>query len=396
LKVALVCSAFPVTSETFVIRHVVGLMEAGVDLTVITPQAGDAWANMAEHLQEEVRRRLRIVDPSIAPGWRQLLRDLPRSSAALKEVGHYLLHLVGLRRPELGNYDAILAHFGPVGHFALRLRRRGHIAGPIATIFHGYEMSMHATVQASMPSYKQVFRETEALLPISAFWAQRLREWGADPAKIRVLHMGSDVPAGATPAIDRPLGRPLKILTVGRLTEKKGIAYAIEAVRQCGAEAELEIIGAGPLDAELRAHAERTPGRNPISFRGLAPHREVLAALDRSDIFLLPSVTAADGDMEGIPVVLMEAMLHGCVVVSTRHSGIPELIENGVSGVLVSERSTAEIAGALEALAGGDYDLGAMRRHAIETVESGFNNATLDRELLSILQQLASRQPIGG
>ena len=122
---------------------------------------------------------------------------------------------------------------------------------------------------------------------------------------------------------------------------------------------------------------------------GFAPSHQVKAMLDEADVFLLPSITGADGDMEGIPVALMEAMAVGIPVVSTVHSGIPELIDAGESGWLVPENDATALADQLSRL--GSFDpacLQSMVAKARAKVEAEFNQQVINRELASLLQTL--------
>ncbi|CAM6610494.1 hypothetical protein ESCOCK405M_22805 [Escherichia coli] len=136
----------------------------------------------------------------------------------------------------------------------------------------------------------------------------------------------------------RPLKAPdgcLQILSVARLTEKKGLHVAIEACRQLkerGVNFRYRILGIGPWERRLRTLIEQYQLEDHVEMPGFKPSHEVKMLLDEADVFLLPSVTGADGDMEGIPVALMEAMAVGIPVLSTVHSGIPELIDSGHSG----------------------------------------------------------------
>ena len=111
--------------------------------------------------------------------------------------------------------------------------------------------------------------------------------------------------------------------------------------------------------------------------------------LDEADVFLLPSVTGADGDMEGIPVALMEAMAVGIPVLSTVHSGIPELIESGDSGWLVAENDARALADKLKTLGRMDaQSLQPVLQRAREKVETDFNQQVINRQLASLLQTL--------
>ncbi len=384
MKVALYCSRFPLLSETFVVNHVVRLMERGVDVSVVAQDEGDAWGNVPEALRETIRSRMVLIPP----GWRTALGALPRLGPLRRQIAGVLS---GTRR-QAGRYDVILAHFGPAGVKAMALRDKGRIEGAIATVFHGFDMSVVNVVAANLPGYRQLFEKTEALLPISRLWAGRLEEWGADPDKIRVLHMGVDMP-DHLPARDS-VATPLRVLQVGRLVEKKGGGYSVEGVLGCTAPVRFDMIGGGPCEQQWRDQVAAAGAGERIRFHGPQPHAAVLAALDQADVFLLPSVTAEGGDMEGIPVALMEAMLRGCVVVSTFHSGIPELIDDGVSGFLVPERSGEAIAHVLDAIAQGRHDLAAIRRNAVAKIEQEFNNDRLTDDLLDILARVANGQPL--
>ena len=111
--------------------------------------------------------------------------------------------------------------------------------------------------------------------------------------------------------------------------------------------------------------------------------------LDEADVFLLPSVTGADGDMEGIPVALMEAMAVGIPVLSTVHSGIPELIDSGHSGWLVEEYDATALADKLQSLGRMDaHSLQPVLARAREKVETDFNQQVINRQLASLLQTL--------
>lgn len=399
MKIAFFVADYPHTSETFVARQVAGMQALGHEVVIL---AGRHHYEQSDPLDAQVpiyairRKRSRIT---------ALLRLIGQS---LKSTGarHRLaaiIHAAVGRQPaavadlvttpaKLGDYDAIVAHFGPAGVRALDLRQAGILSGPLAVVFHGNDMSDHRTLKFQLRHYRRLFRDAELLLPISELWRRRLLEWGAPPERIAVLRMGVDVDR-FEPADDyRPLHRPLRALSVARLVEKKGLRYAIEGAERAAAMVEFDIIGYGPLEEELIALANT--GGSTTRLLGKREHAEVFQRLANADVFLLPSVVAADGDMEGIPVALMEAMALGVVVIASRHSGIPELIEDGVDGLLVDERSGAQIAMALDRLAAGKVDVAGLRRRARAKVARDFNNAILDRELEALLAGMGSR-PVG-
>ena len=405
MKIAFFLGEFPVLSETFVIRQITGLVEAGHDVRIIAAKIRDLnlphEKYLSLHLAEliyplrhptdgrasQIVSLARFVLTSLwsARGWKAL-----RSAARAATTGcrAAVMDIAAQSKfGSVGKFDAIIAHFGQVGVRAMFLQRAGLIDGPIATVFHGFDMSEKELVKRNLPNYERLFADTALMLPISALWRAKLVQWGAAADKVRILRMGVDVERLAMQDPARPLKEPLKVLSVARFTEKKGLQYAVEGVRQAASTVAYSIIGSGPLEDDLRALAANA-SPSTIEFAGKQPHQRVFEALEQADIFLLPSVTAANGDMEGVPVVLMEAMAKGVLVLATRHSGIPELVEDGVSGMLVEERDDAAIARALDEIASGRVDIRSMRIAARHKVESMFDNAALDRELIDIASSL--------
>lgn len=167
---------------------------------------------------------------------------------------------------------------------------------------------------------------------------------------------------------------------------------AIEACRllkERGVDFKYRILGIGPWERRLRTLIEQFQLEDVIEMPGFKPSHEVKAMLDEADVFLLPSVTGADGDMEGIPVALMEAMAVGIPVVSTVHSGIPELIEAGKSGWLVPENDAQALAQRLAAFGSMQgQDLAPVVTRAREKVEADFNQKIINQQLASLLQAL--------
>jgi colanic acid/amylovoran biosynthesis glycosyltransferase len=397
MRLAFFLAAYPVTSETFVLRQIRGMISLGHDVTIITgvhdksipdPFAGAAPIRVirSRHrnkgsLLKQAMDVLSLIGSAKSAEGRTRIRA---AKAALNgRLVAPLMDISGSARMPLGHYDIIIAHFGPAGVRAMYLRDAGLISGQIATVFHGLDVTETALVRRFLPHYKRLFQKTEALLPISDLWKQRLISWGAAVEKISVHRMGVDV-ADFTFVENRSLNRPLKIMTTARFVQKKGLTYAIQAICNVYEDVHFTIVGYGPLEKELRASALACPGR--ISFAGKMGHKEVLSALRDSDVFLLPSVIADNGDMEGIPVSLMEAMALGVITISTWHSGIPELIRDGIEGFLVHERNPDEIAAMISHIVNSNKNLSEIRKAARAKVELEFDNEKLDYRLQSLLQ----------
>jgi colanic acid/amylovoran biosynthesis glycosyltransferase len=409
MSILFVLPEFPKYSETFVIDQIVGLLDRGFDVRILAISRGPAPAPGDLVARRGLMDRATFIfdhAASASTSWqillqrlRQVLPGLPRArvrrALSVRRYGHAArtLALAGaarrLNRPLKA--DAIIAHFGPTGVLATNLRSLGLLEGPIFTVFHGYDLSRHSVLARHAGDYRRLFASGERMLPISTCWAQKLEALGCAPDKIQVHRMGVDTDSFRfePPVVAAPLqGRTLRVVTVARLVEKKGVIYLCQAVARLAQRhirVELEVIGDGPLQAELEGFvAEHALGTH-VFLRGRRDKAYVQAALGRADVFALPSVTAADGDQEGIPVSLMEAMASGVPCLSTVHSGIPELIEDGLSGWLVPERDVEALADRLASIQRGDYDLAAIAQCARTTVETRFNQGRLHDQLAAQL-----------
>jgi colanic acid/amylovoran biosynthesis glycosyltransferase len=193
---------------------------------------------------------------------------------------------------------------------------------------------------------RAVLRHAGAVTAMNTDMAARLVALGAPPAGTHVLPMGADVAAvrAGGDGVDRVPGR---VLFVGRLVEKKGLAVLLAALRRVPAgDWSLEVVGDGPLRAEVEAAAAGLP----VTFRGALPRTELAAAYARSEVVVVPSVSAASGDQDGLPVALLEAMAAGCAVVASRLPGIDAAVVDSDSGVLVPAGDAPALAAALAAL----------------------------------------------
>jgi colanic acid/amylovoran biosynthesis glycosyltransferase len=184
------------------------------------------------------------------------------------------------------------------------------------------------------------------------------------------------------------------------MIEKKGIDYGLRAVaelRRREIPVRYTVIGDGPERQALRSLAHELELGETVSFLGWRDQRAVAQLMQESDVLLAPSVTDAAGDQEGIPVTLMEAMATGMPVVATRHSGIPELVEDGVSGFLVPERDAPGLADALDRLARDAALAARIGRAARARIAAEFDIGRLNERLVVhyhalLKEQMASRR----
>jgi colanic acid/amylovoran biosynthesis glycosyltransferase len=406
MKVSFFLLKFPLASETFVLNQIVAFINMGYEVEIVALHKGDlsnthaAWTEykLAEKthwlLDEPEGKRAKLCYRAKA-----ILRGAGRVSTwkALNmsrygdEARNLILAAICGLTPRVFSADVFIAHFGPAGVTAAKLRELGRLNGKIATVFHGIDISHRDVLNHYTPEYQQLFRRGDLMLPISELWASRLLAMGCPADKIAISRMGVDINRFTLRPVKTP-GSPLQIVSVARLTEKKGLHVAIEACRLLKAQGvafRYRILGIGPWERRLRTLIEQFQLTDVIEMPGFKPSHEVKAILDEADIFLLPSITGADGDMEGIPVALMEAMAVGIPVVSTVHSGIPELVDANKSGWLVPENDAVALAEQLAAFNGMvSQDLCSVVALAREKVETDFNQQHINQHLATLLQGL--------
>jgi len=388
-RIALFATRFPEPSQTFVFDQIDGLIDHGHSVRI--------YANLRtpDGLAHENGQRF-VGRTKFASG--KLVEQLLALPGRLGKLvrRHHARAVERQCREALHNSDLVLCNFGPVGLQAAKAAQSlGADHAPIWTIFHGYDMSSYL-LRHGENVYDPLFARGDRFLAISEHWAERLRQLGCPPERIGILRMGVDCDAIPFVPPRNPGPNALRLLFVGRLVEKKGAEYAIRAlawVRETHPRLDwsFTIAGDGPLSDELEALAQSLGVSDRVRFLGLVSSRQVREELARADIFILPSVISADGDKEGIPVSLMEAMAAGVPVVSTFHSGIPELIEHGVSGLLAPERDWMALGEQIAILLADGSRRVELADEARKVVEQRFNQAKLKAELAAMIEERVRR-----
>lgn len=353
MKVAFFLTNFPNLSETFILNQITGLIDLGVDFDIYA--SADSRDSKVHPQVEEYKLLERVYySDSIAPLFKRLTKGVKivlknfyknplAYTEAIKSRSLRDLFYVSdfLADKSKKSYDLIYAHYGSNGLIGAILKEADVFRGKLITTFHGYDMSTFIA-KKGVNVYKKLFKHGDIFLPISDFWKEKLIDMGCSKDKIIVHRMGINVDEFKFK--DRKLGCDgVKIITIARLAEKKGLEYSIRAVANLiranlGFNIEYTIIGEGPLRKNLENLLLEEGMNNNIKLLGRMNQSEIKGYMDDAHVFILSSVTALDGDMEGIPVVLMEAQACGLPVVSTHHSGIPEVVLDGKSGFLVPER----------------------------------------------------------
>ena len=232
---------------------------------------------------------------------------------------------------------------------------------------------------------RAVLRRAAAVTTMNVDMRRRLLELGAPADATLVLPMGADVTGvRATGAgVARVAGR---VLFVGRLVEKKGLAVLLDALRTVPGDWSLDVVGGGPLRAELEARAAGLP----VRFLGQATKDDLARAYAGCDLLVAPSVPAASGDQDGLPVALLEAMAAGCPVVASRIAGIDEAVVDGETGLLVPPGDAAALAAALTRLL-GDRQLRDRLGAAASARAEEYSMTALGRRYTDLLLGLVGR-----
>lgn len=407
MKLAFIVNSFPALSETFVLNQITGLVDRGheVDIFAIGKRKDSKvhpdvtkyhllsrtyYRHMPANKVWRVVKAAGLIVANLYKNPMAVLKLLivfkyGKSAVSLKFL-YAVLQCLGK-----GPYDIIHCHFGPNGILGVLLKEIGVINGKVITSFHGYDMSTYLRKQGN-EVYRLLFKKGDLFLPISQRWKEKLIELGCNENRIIVHRMGVDTEKFSFSSRKDRIGA-IQLLTVGRLVEKKGIVYSIRAVAKVlrkYPDIEYKIAGDGPLKSRLKSLIEELGVGDNIKLVGWQQQDEIEELMQKADILLAPSVTSKEGDQEGIPVTLMEALAKGLLVISTRHSGTPELVQNGKSGFLVPERNVDALAERLEFLIYNPEIWPEMRLAGRRLVEEQYDINKLNDRLIEIYRNLLS------
>lgn len=377
-------TTFPARAGDGTPEFVLTLCQAlpGFDVTVVAP-----WIRGAprrERIGDVEVRRVRyappgvvgVADDAIMPALRA------RPLRVLQLPGLVLALAWGAWREVRRTHAVVVnAHWiVPAGLIAAVLRALG--GPPFVLTVHGADA--YTLSSGPLRGLKRaVLRRAAAVAPVSHDIAAAL-ELGEDSP---VLRMGVD-----TSSIRERVGprQPVsgRLVYIGRLAEKKGVDVLLEALVAVP-HADLVVIGDGPDRGALEARAARLGVADRVRFEGRQPKDAVLHALTTATAVVIPSRVASDGDQEGTPVVLAEAMAAGVPVVASALGGLGECIEDGRTGVLVPPDDPPALAAALTAVTSGTVDLDAMGRAAADEAARSLDIAAVGRAYEVLLRAAA-------
>ncbi|MER8903944.1 glycosyltransferase [Mesorhizobium sp. M0772] len=392
MRVGFVVGEFPLLSETFVVDQMAGLLARGFQVEVVCEKM------QGDHRIDRQSEPMATLLARTRHWWRWaavISKFVQRLPPRLRYKASTVLDIAFARR--LNRCDVIVAHFGQNGERAAALKKWKVLKPPIITIFHGADVAIPARQAVLATQYAGLIKHGTLNLPVNDYFRTMLLEAGLSQASTTVHHMGIDAREIGY-RWESWEGTQLVVTTVCRLVEKKGVEFALRALASLNASQpqldwRYDIVGDGPLRMNLEKLAVELGLAGRVTFLGSLPHAEVKRRLRMAHLFLLPSITASDGDMEGIPVALMEAMAAGLIAVSTYHSGIPELIKDGETGLLAPERDISALAGKLAWAGEHPTECERIALAARRKVEDDFNADVLNERFAQIVTQLATSSP---
>jgi len=398
-------------SQTFVLSQITGLIDRGYHVEIFAESASAGTKIHPDIVKYNLLQRTRY--------YREMCKNMPenRLNRSLKGIGctikylpikpltvlnslnifkyhqkstsfYHLFQIIPFLDKE--SYDIIHCHFGPSGNHAITLKDLRAITGKIITTFHGYDLTSYVKTHGGQ-IYRRLFEKGDLFLPISDRWKEKLIRLGCREDKTVVHRMGIDIEKFKFCQRTAGNDTPLKILTVARLVEKKGVEYGIKAVAKVieqHPKVQYRIAGEGPLKKSLLDLINTLKIGEIVHLLGSKDQNEIIDLMTDSDILLAPSITTKNGDQEGIPVVLMEAFSNGLPIISTFHSGIPELIKDGISGFLVPERDVDALKEKIMQLMLKPELRFQMARAGRECIESHYDIGKLNDRLVELYKGL--------
>lgn len=403
MKIAFIVNCFPSLSETFILNQVVGLIERGHEVDIYTIEKEEINKVHSAVNQYNLLDRTYCLPAIPQNRWLRLIKSLkllakyiykcPRAmgrSLNLFKSGTDFFWLLYAIVPNLNKtYDIIHCQFGTQSFQGMAFRRINAPGAKLITTFRGHDISSFLQ-QQGRDKYNDLFKIGDFFLANCEFFQRRVIDLGCDPNKIAVHRSGLDCSKFPFDFRYPPAEGKILIAATGRLVEKKGFEYAIRAVAQQAKTHPIEfnIIGDGELRPKLERLIDRLNAGDFVNLLGWKNEQEIIEILRRSHLFIAPSVTAASGNQDAPINVLKEAMAMGLPVISTYHGGIPELVEDGVSGFLVPEKDADALAEKLGYLLDHPETWPQMGRAGRTYVEQHYDLHKLNDRLVNIYQQL--------
>lgn len=390
-RIGYVLKVYPRFSETFVVTEILAREEAGDDLAIyaLRPTTDQRFHPEIARVQAPVTWISRY--PKGADLWQRVAAGVRHPVIAARLPG-LLAELADLPGDEVGQgielADAVLAdgitHLH--AHFASLAGRMAWVASRLTGV--PYTLTTHAKdiYHSSVdPAWlRRICADADRVIAISRFNENHLARVLAGTGARVVLQYNAlelDRFPYAPPA---PAHSPLRVAAVGRLVEKKGFAQLIDAVALLaarGRRVDVRVAGSGELAGDLAARIRAHGLDDTVRLVGPQPQDQIRDLVEWADVFAAPCIPGDDGNIDGLPTVVLEAMALGTPVVATAVTGLPEVVENGRTGVLLAPHDVDGIADALAAFADGAHPAADYARNARALIEERFDSRRQARTL---------------
>ena len=379
MRVGYVVKRFPRFSETFVVTEVLAHEAAGWEIEIFSlrPPNDTHFQDLLPHVRAPVRY-VPIDGTRKADLWAALLNAgqlMPRVWGALQdtrgeEVDDVYQALMLATEVRVRGLDHLHAHFATVAASVARLAAR--FAGvPFTFTAHAKDI-FHENVRPD--DFRRKLEDAAAVVTVSDFNLAYLRKtYGHSARRVRRLYNGLDLERFP---FREPRRRPARVVAVGRLVEKKGFAVLLDAAARLaarGVEFSVDLIGHGELERTLRERVHELGLESLVHMPGPRPQAEIAHAVAKAAAFAAPCVVGRDGDRDGLPTSLLEAMALGTPCVGTDVTGIPEVLRDGETGLLVPQNDAAALADALERLLTDGSLRVELARRARRLIEEDFD-----------------------
>lgn len=279
-------------------------------------------------------------------------------------------------------------HFGYHGIKLIGLKKRLNI--PMVCSFYGNDVYKWTNQKKYCAKLQKLFKEANQILALGPYMKDHLIKLGCSDQKICIHHLGVNIDSIKYKHREYHDSEPLRFLIASSFVEKKGIDIALTALNIIKNDVDftLDIIGDGPLKNEMLQLIRKLKLEDRIRLHGYQPYSYFINLAYQCHILLQASKTASNGDKEGTPMSLVDAMATGMPVISTYHSDIPEIVKNGENGFLAEENIVKDFTGAILKILNNRDDLKKYSLNARKHIEINFNSKIQAMKLESIYNKL--------
>lgn len=388
MRIVHIANTFSNLSETFLYDLINIEKEYGNECHVLTfTRVNKDVRPYPEHYIHEIRRSgldyRRYLNYIKA-----LLLNRPKETANWDLYRNQLKQKLKLIKP-----DVIHAHFGDMGILIEPVAKVLNI--PLVVTFHGYDISILPKKTFWDERYQNLFETASALIGVSNHVCKKVKRVGAGSEKVYLIHNGIDTEKFCPEAEDKKENDTFNFIFIGRFVEKKAPLLLLKSYQYfvqnfSVTTSMLRMVGDGPLLKKAKHFANENKMEDYVAFPGFVNHKEIPEILQSSDVYVQHSVTADNGDEEGMGVTLAEASASGIPVIVTDHNGFPDVVLDTETGYLVSERDYEEMGRKMYKLYNNFELRNEMGRKGREHINVHFEKSKQAQKVIELYKKISS------